>query len=244
MRRARLARYSLWQMLDFAINRGIALLLIGALLLMQVALQLRSFTQPGQSTIALPREILLRMGWSIFWSFAFIAVLMTVNGMISGDRKQGYYRFLFSKPVSTGAYYATAYIVGLAGVLLATLLMYLGVWRIGVRLPIQVLAAVPLLYALIGATGFLFSTLMNREWLGVIGTLVATAYLRLRADQAGGPVETLARYLLPPIHLSDVVRDATLAGGMPEPTVVFWPLAYGGAVFAAALLILRRRQLA
>lgn len=230
-------------MLDFAIHRGVAMLIIGALLLGQAALQLRSFAGPGV-IIAIPPEMRLRLGWSIFWTFSFIAVLMTVNGMVSGDRRQGYFRFLFSKPLSIAGYYASAFAVGLLGVLLASVAMYLAVWWIGIRLPVQVLVAVAMIYALVGAIGFFYSTIMSREWLGVIATLVVVGYLHFRIDRDGGTVGSLARYLLPPIHLGNAVRDATLSGALPEATILFWTLGYGLVVLAAALLVLRRRPLA
>ena len=51
-------------------------------------------------------------------SIVSLSVLIAVNGIVSTDRKKGYYRFLFAKPVSAGrAIYAQLFFVYMAGML-------------------------------------------------------------------------------------------------------------------------------
>ena len=121
MSRGRLARYSLWQFRDFAIDRGIAIMIIGLLwgytLIEPLRRTMGAAFAIGPGSPAWPLVI------TVTSSIVSVSVLIALNGIVSNDRKMGYYRFLFSKPVTPVAYYTQLFFVYMAGVLIAMLLL-------------------------------------------------------------------------------------------------------------------------
>ena len=118
---AGLARYSLWQFRDFIMERGIAIVIIGMLWGYLLVEPMRRAM--GSTFAAGPSSPIWPLVITAASSVVSLSVLIAVNGIVSTDRKQGYYRFLFSKPVSAVAYYAQVFFVGMAGVLFCMLLL-------------------------------------------------------------------------------------------------------------------------
>ena len=109
MKRGRLARYSLWQFRDFVIERGIAIFIIAFLwgyVLLEPLRRAIGPQWPGDKT-----SPVWALTLQISSAMVSLAVLIALNGMVSTDRKAGYYRFLFSKPVNVVAYYAQLFFV-------------------------------------------------------------------------------------------------------------------------------------
>ncbi|HJU64720.1 MAG TPA: hypothetical protein VJ596_03545, partial [Gemmatimonadaceae bacterium] len=108
--RGRLGRYATWQLRDYAFERGLPIVIVSVLLLFQAILVVRGMVRGGAAPEFIriqALEALIRATPGI----AIVSTLLAVNGVISNDRKNGYFRFLFAKPISLVAYYAQAYLV-------------------------------------------------------------------------------------------------------------------------------------
>src|SRR5678815_1335486 len=150
MMRSNLQRYALWQIRDFTRDRGIALLLVGLLIGFTIIGPVRAV---GRSIdAALAKNLLV----AILMQVAFILAFITLNGIVSTDRKLGYYRFLFSKPVSIPAYYVQLFFVYFIGFLAAVAIL-LGVFSFFTA-PIDLVRPLlfcALLYLSLGGIAFL-----------------------------------------------------------------------------------------
>jgi ABC-type transport system involved in multi-copper enzyme maturation permease subunit len=98
-RRARLGRYALWHLGDFIREKGIATLitlgLVGYLTQIPI-MRARSSGFSGPMMEQAEDQAFV----SALKFLGFVGVLFATNGMISDDRRHGYYRLLFAKPVS------------------------------------------------------------------------------------------------------------------------------------------------
>lgn len=237
MSRGRLGAYALWQIRDFALQRGIAIAIIGALFLLQVRLAVSGFGAAGANVRMLATELL--------GPFLLIASIVAINGIISSDRRQGHFRFLFAKPVSMVRYYLQAFAVHGAGVVAATALFLLAFWWIsGTAMPARtVLYSVPA-FMLLGGLGFLFSAALRSDWILLAGTVVMTQILRGLYEDESGVVAALVNWLLPPLHVFGDMRRTLGVGGTPETSAIVWPIAYGAVAIVAGVVVLRRRSMA
>ena len=48
-------------------------------------------------------------------ALVFLGALFAMNGIVANDRKLGFYRFLFAKPVTPSRYYGQAFVLHWAG---------------------------------------------------------------------------------------------------------------------------------
>jgi hypothetical protein len=236
-----LARYSLWQARDFALERGIAILIIGFL-------WGYAFISPLRSTMAYQ----MTNGASPVWTFALqiasaivsLAVLIAVNGMVSTDRKMGYYRFLFSKPVNPILYYAQLFFVYMAGVVACMFVLSRILQTI---LPtfsiVNYLLYTALIYVAMGGIGFFLSVATRYDWLSLAAVWLGARILRTtfgdKNDWRSKVVE-----LLPPVHKLDEVANSLIGTGTAHASDVLWLLGYGTLFFVLGLLVLRRGSLA
>jgi ABC-type transport system involved in multi-copper enzyme maturation permease subunit len=239
---ARLARYAAWQALDYLLERALSILLIGALLVLNVALQVREVvagapTDGDREALAAP---VLR---AVLGIFAAVATLVGVNGLVSNDRQRGYFRLLFAKPVSVPRYYAQAFLVGGAGLLAVTALV-LALFALAVvpPRPLGALAYAALVYATLGGVGFLCSALFRLDWLALLMLWGAAETLQ-RLRGAGGWRGALLA-LLPPTDALDRAGAALLASATPERAALVRCLTYGAVCFVLGLAVLARRPLA
>ena len=115
--RARLpARYLGWMARDAALGPGlVALIIVG---LMSFIVSRTGMGPPGQ---AIPPERLLLQ---TVGGFDWLMVLVTTSGIVSGDLAKGYYRAVFSRPVSPALYYLQRWLVG--GVLIGSFFFLAG----------------------------------------------------------------------------------------------------------------------
>jgi hypothetical protein len=249
--RARLGRYALWQLRDYVFERGLPLLIVAALVLLPMIQGRRRFAVSPEQEHGFALTMLAE---TFTGFFGFVIVLLSANGVVSNDRKQGYYRFLFAKPVSIPAYYAQSLAVNGVGAL-AVSLVVLGVFFHFVHavFPLGVLAFVALYYVALGGIVFLVSSLTRHDWVAV-GALWGLAQL-LRglypADRSA--FGRVVDVLLPPAHRVSAVGRALINGehatgmhvGDHDFTVaVAWLLAWGVGAFVAGLVVLRRRSMA
>jgi hypothetical protein len=235
-----LARYALWQFRDFVFERGVAILIISFLWGYALIAPLRG-AMGSQMGRASPIWPLMLQGASTLVS---LSVLIALNGIISSDRKLGYYRFLFSKPVNPVLYYAQAFFVGLIGVVLSMLVLSSLMHTI---LPIfsivNFLLYTALIYIAMGGIGFFVSAATRFDWVSLavvwLGSRILRSLYGPKGDWRSKAVE-----LLPPVHKLDEVANSLIGTGTAHATDVLWLLGYGALFFVLGLVLLRWGSLA
>ena len=246
--RGRIARYGLWQLRDYVMDRGFSTILIGSILGAQfiapLRLGLHETLGDGWATHPTGRALLMVAVPQLITTFALLGTLIAVNGIVSNDRRHGYVRFLFAKPVSVVRYYLQAFAASLLGLMTATgLLIGLFAWVIAPLIPLHAVLVVGVYAVGIGGIGFLLSTLVRGDWLFLSLALGVTMLARMLYGEAGGWREQLL-VILPPLHRLDDIRNPLLAGNSPAVTDLAWVMGYGVACLALGVLVLRRRPLA
>lgn len=241
MIRAALARYSPWQFRDFVMERGIAIAIIGMLWGYLSVEPLRRTMGPAFGANPSPVWPLII---TVVSSVASLSVLIALNGIVSTDRKTGYYRFLFSKPVSAVAYYAQLFFVYMVGVLIVLLLlsgvlhMVIPAFRI-----FNFLLYTAIIYIAMGGIGFFVSVVTRFDWLTLAAVWVGSRVLRNVYGSTPG-WKSKAVELLPPVHKIDDLSLTLITSGTAHTSDVLWLVGYGALFFALGLLILRRGSLA
>ena len=242
MSRNRLPWYSLWQFRDFVMERGIAIVIIGMLwgyvLIEPMRRAMGAAFAVGPLSPTWPLVI------TVTSSIVSLAVLIAVNGIVSTDRKLGYYRFLFSKPVSVVAYYAQVFFVYMAGVLVSMLLLstvlHMVVPSFGIR---NFLLYAAIIYVAMGGIGFFISVATRFDWLTLAAVWLGSRVLRDFFGNKPG-WRSKAVELLPPVHRLNDVSLSMITNGTAATSDVIWLLGYGALFFALGLLLLRRGSLA
>ena len=247
-RRGRIGRYGLWQLRDYIVDRGFSTVLIGFILGAQFILPLRmglaATLGDGWATHPTGRAMLMVAVPQLITTFALLGTLIAVNGIVSNDRRHGYVRFLFAKPVSVVRYYLQAFAASIAGLAIATaVLAGLFAMMVAPLIPAQVVLIVSIFAIGIGGIGFLLSTLVRADWLFLSMALGLSLLVRGLYGQAGGWREKLL-VLLPPLHRLDDIRNPLLAGNFPAATDIAWVMGYGVACLLLGVIVLRRRPLA
>ena len=259
-RGARRGAYAFWQLRDYLVDRGLPTFLITLLFGYLAVAPVRAMMHQN-ATLVTPRMIarfgsaeaaraavlhdtsamLLR---SMLGAIVFLGALFAMNGIIANDRKLGYYRFLFSKPMTPERYYGQAFgLHSLGWLLIMTLLVLLyGVVLAPVLTP-DFLAGIGLVYLCYAGIGFLLSAAARWDWLSLVFVTVATTVLR---DKYGSSPSGFVKLLdlLPPLHKTQEVY-AAVADGVALPWhSLAWLGGYGAACFVAGLVVLRYRRLA
>ena len=242
MSRGRLGKYSLWLFRDFALERGIGIVIIGALWGYVMFEPMRRALGPQWTGDAS----------SPFWAVALqvssavvsLSVLIAMNGIVSTDRKNGYYRFMFAKPIDPILYYAEVFAVYMVGVLAAMLILS-GLLRL--LFPafsiLNFLLYAALIYIAMGGIGFFLSVATRFDWLSLAGVWLGSRILRGVYGPKGDWRSKLVE-LLPPVHRLDDVANSLIGKGTAPTSDVLWLLGYGLLFFALGLGFLRYRSLA
>lgn len=259
-RRSRVGRYALWQLGDYLRDRGGPTFLICVLfgylgaghITTMVARQLTSAPQKliaAYGTLEAARQAILHdASVSFLRSFlgavVFLAALLATNGIVATDRKQGFYRFLFAKPVSPSRYYGQAFLMHGAGFLLVFVVLALVYgYFITPVLTVSLLVGLALMYLCYAGIAFALSASARWDWLSLVTVAVAASYCWGRYGESTSPYAGFL-YLLPPLHKTTEVYDA-IASGMALPWhTLAWLAGYGAACYLIGLVILRYRRLA
>jgi hypothetical protein len=233
-----LTRYSYWQLRDFIRERGYSLLIVTTLLGFAIVTPLKAVRGPVIDEVA-AKQILSGALPQIVYISAFIAL----NGLISTDRKLGFYRFLFSKPVSIPAYYAQYFIVSLLG-FLAVFAVLLGVYAfvVGPVNPIPVLMACGFVYLTFGGIAFLISSLFRHDWPILAGTYAGSLILNALWMGRGGWRGMILKFL-PPLHRLSAVMNDIMSGVTVDTKSIALLLGYSGLCFVLGLIVLWRRPI-
>ncbi|HEU4585727.1 MAG TPA: hypothetical protein VFR95_08245 [Gemmatimonadaceae bacterium] len=238
----RLARYALFQALDYTRERGVPLLLVGALLLLMAS---QGAIGPGGVDLRGTSIGTLALAAIFLELFAPTAVLIAVNGLISGDRKHHYYRLLFAKPIAAPRYYAQAWLVSLLGTLVATLIVMTGFTFFLGNVPLAAALHFVLLYFLLfGGVGFLLSAITEYDWvaLGVVWSLAWLLRSWLPASES--LIGRVLDVLLPPLQLLTGAAAPLMVGGGIDTISRIWLVGYGVAAFVIGLIVVRYRPMA
>jgi hypothetical protein len=240
--RGRLARYSLWQFRDFVMERGIGIVIIGFLLGYTVLEPLRRGM--GVAFAAGPASPVWPLVISVTSSVVSLSVLIALNGMVSTDRKRGYYRFLFSKPVSPVVYYAQLFFVYMAGVLIAMLILSGILHAVVPTFNIfNFLLYAAIIYIAMGGIGFFVSVATRFDWLTLAAVWLGSRILRdIFGSRPGWSSKAVE--VLPPVHKLTAVSHSLITTGSADTSDILWLLGYGALFFALGLLLLRRGSLA
>ena len=241
-RAASLARYSLWQFRDFVFERGVPILIFAFLWGYVSLVSLRNAMGPQMA--AGRASPIWGLALQVASAIVSLSVLIAVNGIVSTDRKLGYYRFLFSKPVNPVLYYAQFFFVCMVGVV-ASMLVLSSLLR--TILPtfsiVYFLLYTALIYIAMGGIGFFLSVTTRYDWVSLAAVWLGSRILRdlygPKSDWRSKAVE-----LLPPVHKLDEVANSLIGTGTAHASDVFWLLGYGALFFVLGLLVLRWGSLA
>jgi hypothetical protein len=231
-----LTRYAYWQFRDFVRERGLALIITSTLLGFTVVAPMRAMLGSNIGELDARRILVLALP-----QIVFIAAFIALNGIVSTDRKFGYYRFLFSKPVSIPAYYAQYFVISLVG-FLAVFVLLMGVFAIVVRPmnPVGALAFCALVYLSFGGIAFLVSSLFRYDWPILAGIYLGSAMINgLWSNRTGWRL--MIRNMLPPLH--QLSPDDLINLGTVNPRSVVWLLGYSAMCFVAGLVVLWKRPI-
>jgi hypothetical protein len=242
MNRGRLGKYSLWQFRDFVVERGIAILIIGLLWGYTLVEPLRRAM--GTAFSMTPSSPTWQLLITVASSIVSLSVLIAVNGIVSTDRKLGYYRFLFSQPVSAVAYYSQLFLVYMVGVVLAMLVLA-GILRTIVPefSIVNYLLYTVLIFVAMGGIGFFLSVATRFDWATLAAIWLGSRALRgFYGDKPGLP--GMLVQVLPPVHKLNGVADGLITYGSAPTSDVLWLLGYGALFFALGLILLRQASLA
>lgn len=240
-RAASLARYSLWQFRDFAIDRGLSILVIGFLWGYALIEPIRRAVGSSLPGTASP---LWLVAMQVSSAVVSVSVLVALNGIVSADRKAGYYRFLFSKPVNAVFFYAQLFFVYMVGVLAAMLVLSSLLHKLLPTFSIpHFLLYTALVYIAMGGIGFFLSVTTRYDWLSLAAVWLGSRVLRGMYG-AGNDLRSKLVEILPPVHRLDDVANSLIATGSAHMADVVWLFSYGALFFALGLAALRWGSLA
>lgn len=249
---ARLLRYGRYQLPDFLIQR-----LTLPLVLLAFAAGLPSYlmtknTPPGWMQSPQGINLAKQMFSQSITLYLPLGAFVGAVGVISMDRQQGYFRFLFSKPVNVLAYYAQTYLLH---AIVYVAVFGLVVWAFGaytIHFSIhRSMEAAVLTFVLVGGLGLLLGALTRYDAAGLIAVYVLALILQqLLVARPGVPNGGLPDWLafvakiLPPVTALDTLRNHLYAGEALDLAQLWHVLGYGGGAAIAGFLLLRRLPLA
>jgi hypothetical protein len=237
-----LLRYVPWQFRDFVIDRGISIMIIGVLWGYLLIAPVRA--SMGAVFAASPLSPTWAILMTVISSVVSLSVLIALNGMVSTDRKMGYYRFLFAKPLSPVAFYAQLFVVYMVGVLVAMLMLSLMLKHFVASFSVvNFLLYSALIYIAMGGIGFFISAATRFDWLTLAAVWLGSHMLRSLYGAKPGFVGKLVQ-LLPPVHKLDDVANGVITYRSAPAGDIVWLLGYGLLFFVLGLLLLKRGQLA
>jgi hypothetical protein len=241
--RARLGRYAVWHLRDYLRDKGIATLITLGLVGYLTQIPIMRARDAGFTG-----EVMTQIADQAFVSalkfLGFVGVLFATNGIVADDRRHGYFRLLFSKPVGIVAYYTQKWLVYGAGFLLVCgVLLAIHGATVESFFPATFLPTFALIYVALGGIGFLLSAAWRFDWLSLAAVLGLSDVMWLLFRDHAGLTGALIR-LLPPVHLLEGLYQTVRVGDALPIGHMAWLGGYGAACFVIGLVIVRRRPLA
>lgn len=227
-------RYLGWAVRDAAVRPGLACLAIAALFAFLLT-RLPESNQPG-----FEQDFLVRTVGQMDW----LVVLIATAGMVSWDRASGYYRSLFSQPVTPGLYYLQRWLLGGVAVAVFVPLVGLGIFVVSGTLPFSgpLLVRLLLKYLLLGGLTFALSTLLRADWMIalLLSILQGVLYTLERSDAPLSGFTRMLVHALPPFQAGSVGLGAL---AYPSGSELTHAVLYGAGLVAIALVVLAFRPL-
>ncbi|NOT07770.1 MAG: hypothetical protein HOP28_06150 [Gemmatimonadales bacterium] len=229
-------RYASWMLRDALRSVGvIELIVIG--LMTFLLINLRSAADgKGPSGVTLLAQLVTGFDW--------VVVMVATGGIVATDLTRGYFRTLFSEPVSPPLYYLQRWLVGAVAVGLSVPIAGIGVLVADGSFVFSgaVLVRLLLLYLLLGGLTFMLSTLLRRDWLfALLIFIVQTLIQSLSASGLGvGPTVRAIVRALPPFHLVEIGPGVPT---YPGSAALFHVLVYGAVLVGIAVTVLAYRPL-
>src|SRR5919107_1198662 len=194
MSNSRVGAYALWQLRDYFKDRGVPTLVVATLsAYLGLSPILERRPRLGDPV---PAGLLQRFGTveavyaarmaefnfmflrSILGTLVFLGALFAMNGIVANDRKQGFFRFLFAKPVTPSHYYGQAFVVHCVGFMLVMVLLALLygviVWPV---LTLPFVLVVGLMFVAYAGVELLLSAAARWDWLSLVAVSVASVFL-------------------------------------------------------------------
>lgn len=174
----------------------------------------------------------------------FLGALIAFSGLAANDRKNGYYRFLFSKPITAMRYYGQAFAVhSVAYVGIVALLAMLFSWLVTPIMGLALFEGIALVFLCYAGMTFAISAASRSDWLIMLAFWMFSTYAW---DSYGESKAVVARllYLLPPVHRTTEVYLAIATKTSLPWHALEWFAGYGLVCFAIGLVTLRYRRLA
>jgi hypothetical protein len=235
-----LARYSRWQFRDFAVDRGLSILIIGFLWGYALIEPIRRTVGSAGGSASPLWVVAIQVSSAV----VSVAVLVALNGIVSADRKAGYYRFLFSKPVNPVLFYGQLFFVYMVGVIVAMLLLSSLLHKLVPAFSIpNFLLYTALIYVAMGGIGFFLSVTTRYDWLTLAAVWLGARVLR-GIYGPGDDWRSKLVQLLPPVHKLDDVANSLIGTGSAHMADVMWLFGYGALFFALGLAALHWGSLA
>lgn len=247
MTRGRLTAYVKYQFQDFLVLRAalptILVVMFGYMLWRSTSRSMgMDWTSPPGARFA------NEMFRNLAGVFIMMGSFLGVARIVADDRSNGYFRFLFSKPVSIERFYLQQWL--LYGVGFVGVIGLLGFWfqSATTTLPVSaVMVVMGLTWILVGGVGFLLSALANSDAVALVVSYVTSMVLHSLKDTPGSPMwpwlKQVTRFTLP-THKLDYVRDQLYAGNAMPWTHASHVIAYGVIAVVLALVVLRRSSFA
>lgn len=211
---------------DHVVTRGVAMTLVGIVFLLPI------IAAPSHgSTATLPRALAqyLRGSSGLF-------TLVATFGIVGGDQRQAFYRFLFAKPVSPVAYYALAFCAAGVTFVLVNLLM-LGIVALFVT-PFWNGAALldaVVEFVLVGALVFALSRFTRLDWLLALFVMGIASFLRSRFPPHASALGAVLNVVFPPTG-----TETYFPGGThPAWGALAWALGYAAVMLGLGLAAVR-----
>ena len=224
-------RYLPWMLRDLAVGQGAVLLAVAILTWM-----IMGRIDPAPSAASGPMMV---VGALTQMSLPFL--LYCAAAIVSNDRVHGYYRSIFSRPLSPPGYYFIRWLLGGIFFLLLSPVLTLGLTLAIGRFPFSwtVLAQLALSYLLLGGLIFFLSSFARYDWLFGLLVLILQGVLHAlhRNGVDLGFLWKSVLTILPPIYL------ASLNSPLPTGSNLAHILLYGIGLVSAGLVILRLRPL-
>ncbi len=225
-------RYFPWMLRDMLLSQGLVLLAI-SILIYVVTIRINPVPPVEFGPVGVA---------NVVRQSSLILILICTASIVSADRGLGYYRSIFSRPVSPPLYYLQRWLLG-ALVMALVVPAYTLAFSLAIgRFPIQwaLVVRVELLYLLLGGLIFLISTVLRSDWL--LGLMVFMLHGALSAFRSSPSFHLpafweLVYQIFPPFHLIDVSAPPL---GSSQLTHV---LLYGAGFVLAALALLQWRPL-
>ncbi|MEP6618491.1 MAG: hypothetical protein ABJE47_04220 [bacterium] len=259
-RRGLVGWYGLWQLRDYLMDRGASTLIVLSLFgylgiapgmaMMKMRLERVSANEIAKSggidalRAAMRHDVTVGFLANFLGAVVFVGAVFAMQGIVANDRKQGYYRFLFAKPVAPSRFYGQAFLIHWAGftALVSGMALIFGA-LVEPVLSVHLVSALAVMFLMYAGIEFLLSSVARWDWMSLVAVTVASSFLWDRYGLSTSIVAKLL-YLLPPLHRTSEVYAAVAKGSSLPWHLLGWFGGYGTVCVVAALFVLRYRRLA